>query len=84
MKLKGDFSPPKQIYAKDGNMTEWMKCSDHPPPEGKYVLTFRDPHICTAEILYVEDDGEIHWLDGGNVFRGVTHWMPLPDPPHPS
>lgn len=23
------------------------------------------------------------WVSGADELRGTTHWMPLPDPPHP-
>ena len=59
---------------------EWISVKDQSPPEGASLLTWADPYIRTAEILY-EVDGVINWLDGGCVFDGVTHWMPLPEPP---
>ena len=59
---------------------EWISVKKMKPPEGNIFLTWSNPYIRTAEILY-DEDGVINWLDGGFVFEGVTHWMPLPEPP---
>ena len=64
-----------------GEMNEWIKVEDKRPEEGLTFLTWDGHYIRTAEILYIEEDGNIEWLDGGNVFSKVSHWMPIPDPP---
>jgi len=59
----------------------WISVNDRLPEEGKTVITYSDPYIRTAEILFVDKNGNLNWLDGAVCFDRVTHWMPLPDAP---
>jgi Protein of unknown function (DUF551) len=77
-------------------MSEWISVKDRPPlldaenccmeedEYGRYsepVFVFDEDEATVTTAVY---DGQKHeWLDarnGGQMF-GVTHWMPLPEPP---
>lgn len=61
---------------------EWINVEEKLPRDGENVLTYCAPYVRTAEVLYFESNRGVNWLDGGTVFHGVTHWMPLPDAPN--
>jgi len=63
-------------------MSQWINIKERAPKEGETVLTWCEPYIRTAEILYIDENGVLNWLDDGHCFEGVTHWMPLPEAPH--
>ena len=63
-------------------MTEWIKCIDRLPKDGERVLVYEiseltGDHTIHIEYLYHEDEDDSQFEDG----KGVTHWMPLPEPP---
>ncbi|MCB7128181.1 MAG: DUF551 domain-containing protein [Candidatus Brocadiales bacterium] len=62
-------------------MTEWISVEERLPKKYKNVLIFVDFrlrggswHMNTAS--YIEE-----WVHGNDPTPGVTHWMPLPEPP---
>ena len=63
---------------------EWISVFDRKPkPRQKVIIKFCDP-VPEDSIAIVRFDtfgtfGE--FSDGGYVYRDVTHWMPLPEPP---
>lgn len=65
-------------------MSQWIKCSERMPEEGKPVLVVSSIGGVVQDNVY-EWDG-ITWCDfrddydelGMDVF---SHWMPLPQPP---
>jgi hypothetical protein len=61
---------------------EWISVKDRVPPIGKAVLTyFPEAKYCTC-FNAAWYDGEDFWFDmDGSPVRGITHWMPLPEPP---
>ncbi len=77
-------------------MSEWINVKDSLPKDGQDCLVYHweDSHITVGYFesynvrYYIEADGskfytnhgwetEIPWAQKG----GVTHWMPLPEPP---
>lgn len=60
---------------------EWTKVSDQEPPEGHYVLGWRDGECAKTRIYDHDMDGEAFW--SGTVFakQPPTHWMELPEEP---
>lgn len=60
---------------------EWTKVSDQEPPEGHYVLGWRDGECAKTRIYDHDMDGEAFW--SGTVFakNPPTHWMELPEEP---
>lgn len=56
-------------------MSEWISVKEQFPGLFKSVLVFKGA-------VYVGSWNGHHWYngDGGMIF-GVTHWMPLPEPP---
>lgn len=61
-------------------MTEWFKCSEIPPPDDGYYLTFDGHCIFVGTVMYREDDGTYFFAGNGPIW-GVTHWAQLPNPP---
>jgi len=55
---------------------EWISVNDR-LPENERVL------ICAyqRDYLLAEYDNEQWWSDSIGIVNGVTHWMPLPEPP---
>ena len=77
---------------------EWISCEDRLPEPESYVLT-ATPYDFVADtmlhiegftltnLLYCEDKIEgAYWFNDqiGEESHGVTHWMPLPEPPKES
>jgi hypothetical protein len=78
-------------------MSEWIKCSDRKPtPEDSPILAFEPDYGFEFSALHYLDgwDGNGWYtsceeygmgLNEGEAFyherRGMTHWMPLPEPP---
>lgn len=66
-------------------MSKWINCKEKLPKaefgESDSVLTVSDVGMC--RILYF--DGGCWCYPTGEVFYSqekITHWMPLPEPPH--
>lgn len=58
----------------------WISVEDELPEEGDMVLVALKNRIMTITTTSYCVDGE--WYDYGNkIHGGVTHWMPLPNPP---
>ena len=50
------------------------------PEDGEAVLTYKE-YCGVIEIdTFCNDDGEVYFKDNGEM-DGITHWMPLPEPP---
>lgn len=62
-------------------MSEWISIMNEEPPQGWIICTYRyyaDPKIlCSGFCCHIDDE----FIDAG-IKRDVTHWMPLPEPPH--
>ncbi|MGL4349817.1 MAG: DUF551 domain-containing protein, partial [Plesiomonas shigelloides] len=63
---------------------EWVKFSDRQPEDGSTVMIY-DVN-CTHGAIYDMQvcDYSIERIlsgDNGGSFSGITHWMPLPEPP---
>lgn len=61
----------------DDVVSEWISVNDRMPEEGENVLTYGARPF--YDVFYInrlinKESGE--WL-----YDGVTHWMPLPEPP---
>lgn len=62
------------------NNPNWISVEDELPEEGDMVLVALKNRIMTITTTSYCVDGE--WYDYGNkIHGGVTHWMPLPNPP---
>lgn len=55
-------------------MSEWISVKDKLPCSKKAVLTY-----CPENILKIRPCQFDDWED--LKFLGITHWMPLPEPP---
>lgn len=65
-------------------MSQWIKCSERMPEEGKPVLVVSSIGGATQNNVY-EWDGRT-WCDFRADYNELsmdvfTHWMPLPEPP---
>ncbi len=70
---------------------EWISVEDHLPEEGQSIDVFQPPNGRLVNILFI-DFGffakELRVCGSYESFikkqkHGVTHWMPLPEPPKP-
>lgn len=70
-------------------MSEWISVKKYLPPFHDDVLI----HIPNVEscvefaVGYMETDGNFYFYDkkdgmDAEVIEHITHWMPLPEPPH--
>lgn len=70
----------------------WIKCSDRLPPIGQRVLVADHESVNLDRMAMVaEVDGRVLFPSDPRhaslakptwvVYDGITHWMPLPDPP---
>ena len=58
-------------------MAEWISVKDRLPKEGEVVVVYIKPKVGVG---YAEVD--IYLMgDFDEYSEGVTHWMPLPEPP---
>ena len=59
-------------------MKDWIDCRDKlPEVSGEYIVNIDS---VVMELTYLKHRGL--WAgDDGDVYMGVTHWMPLPEPP---
>lgn len=65
-------------------MSEWISVDDAQPSEGESVLVFDERE--THSKIYTMQFGEyslacIRGEEFSESFVGITHWMPLPEPP---
>ena len=73
-------------------MSEWIKCSERLPDvvrrlddkctlEGRLIAALNTSReVITFNGISVLGR-RMEWFDGKQPLGGVTHWMPLPDPP---
>lgn len=63
----------------------WISVKDRPPEEEKLYLVFREEQPRMMVLEYNTEKKEFGWTDyptcRWNKREGVTHWMPLPEPP---
>lgn len=63
-------------------MSEWIKCSERMPAPNQTVLTHKKGY---GHLFVVHKNNPIRpweWIDGDTCHMKITHWMPLPPPPH--
>lgn len=62
---------------------EWIRCSDRMPVANGWYLTFDGCDVFIRQ-MQTSGVGRRYWIGGVRFSReinGVTHWMPLPEPP---
>lgn len=71
----------RSAQTKERNIMDWISVKDRLPCKRECVLTINGPHACCEISLYI--DGGFHFVDDCRFVEvhGVTHWMPLPEPP---
>ena len=57
--------------------SEWIPVSDRLPEKGEDVLVY----TLTHDVLKAHCYGDRQWFAHDGIWRVVTHWMPLPEPP---
>nr|UVX85278.1 MAG: Protein of unknown function (DUF551) [Bacteriophage sp.] len=71
-------------------MSQWIKCSERMPEETDDIIVVSDDIIVVSDgivisgISYSRRDGfymAALEYDDDEPIDGVTHWMPLPEPP---
>jgi hypothetical protein len=64
---------------------EWVNVDDKLPPEGKIALVVDDEFRYDVAFWGSLDPNGVYWARnrfGQSLNMNITHWMPLPDPPH--
>lgn len=69
-------------------MSKWIPVTERLPEEGSEILVSRGGFIGSMMNVY-SYLGEDRWEDDYGYFgtaeeEGITHWMPLPEPPERS
>ena len=63
----------------------WIAVSERLPPEGQEVLAWNNGGQCEKPwqgcVLCEHKNGEWREFQERDLYPGVTHWMPLPEPP---
>lgn len=75
----------RQTIGYNIDKSEWMKCSEKMPENGKNVLVVITQDGYT-DICVGETYGEGNWMISGEFWYeksdpAITHWMPLPELP---
>jgi hypothetical protein len=67
-------------------MSEWISVEDRLPEIHEEVLVFVKRHARTGHLYgrISAKGGRPWWAVGNRHLTGVTHWMPLPEPPAPA
>lgn len=60
---------------------EWISVEDELPDDAYPVLVYIKLWEGQYDILMGYFDGGWYSMNDNMIFSGVTHWMPLPDPP---
>ena len=72
-------------------MSEWIKCSEKLPKPAVWVLCWNGKWRGVGKHMPLENDGYMEeserWQSETTEFieylgPKITHWMPLPEPPH--
>ncbi len=61
-------------------MGEWISVEDRLPEPGQRVLWWLSKRQQVA-LTYIGDHSASRWPNPWARDKGVTHWMPLPEPP---
>ncbi|MFK3699392.1 DUF551 domain-containing protein [Serratia ureilytica] len=63
----------------DDVTSEWIKCEEQLPQQNEEVLVFGESW--GTVVAFINHHG--NWDDGDFYadISGITHWMPLPEPP---
>jgi hypothetical protein len=63
----------------------WIPVSERLPEEGQEVLAWNNGGQCEKPwqgcVLCEHRNGEWREVEERDLYPGVTHWMPLPEPP---
>ena len=57
-------------------MIEWISVKERPPKDNERVLAYRPNEDITCSMVLMWG-----WALRSAAKRGITHWMPLPEPP---
>ena len=76
-----DKSEADKVIAELEEERRWRKCSDEMPNDGTEVLASDGDGIWLCYKTTMCDGSPWFQPDGLPHIEGVTHWMPLPEPP---
>lgn len=68
---------------------DWISVDERLPENGAYVLAWNGALCPAHSALFISDKcghkftqpSDKAWYEDSGRFLGVTHWMPLPEPP---
>ena len=61
-------------------MADWISVKDRLPEEGRFVLVFCE-RFHNSSPMFVSRRLDFNYWGGLGRDFGITHWMPLPEPP---
>jgi hypothetical protein len=80
-----DIDQPSNVYVKVEDLPRWISVSERLPDEHQEVLVWNGGGQChnpwQGHVLCEYRNGEWRESQQSDLFPGITHWMPLPEPP---
>lgn len=68
------------LIANGVTIQRWISVEERLPEDGKIVLAFGKRHATSGQFRGTGRKPNL-WIWRGNMYKDVTHWMPLPEPP---
>lgn len=63
------------------NCPQWIPVTERLPEHGEIVLAFGKRHATSGMFRGTSPTKPNWWHWKGNMYKEVSHWMPLPEPP---
>lgn len=60
---------------------EWIRITERMPEIGQRVLVFEKDGVHGGNPIDIEYRDYCGNWEGQGIISGITHWMPLPEPP---
>ena len=64
------------------SLEHWRKVEDELPKDGQKVIYYFEVTGINIGKYKKDKEGDIFYGRSGFLTNDVTHWMPLPEPPH--
>ena len=69
------------LIANGVTVQKWIPVTERLPEYGKVVLAFGKKHATSGQFRGTSPTKPNWWHWKGNMYKEVSHWMPLPEPP---
>ena len=71
----------EDMIANGVTVQKWIPVTERLPEYGKVVLAFGKKHATSGQFRGTSPTKPNWWHWKGNMYKEVSHWMPLPEPP---